>query len=437
MAKPPAQKIVTKKHLARQEKDRNLNRILLISLSAIVVLIVGVIVYGILDERVFKGNRVVAEIGAEKITVSEFQKEVRFARFLQIRQYNQIVSNPLLVQFYGQQLQSMQAELADPKITGKQVIDQMVSDAVVEAEAKKLGLTVTDEELDAAMQEAFGYFANGTPTIAPTGTPFATATLSAQQETWLPPTPTAAPTLTPAPETATPTSAPTNTPPPATPTAEGPTATAAPTETPFPTPTEITEAGSKTLLSEFLAEAKVSGYTEADLRAYVRRGLIREKVYNALTADLPKEEEKVWARHILVATEEEAKAVIDRLNKDEDFGALAAELSTDPGSKDNGGDLGWFGKGVMDPDFEAGTYALEIGQISQPVKSGFGYHVIQLLGRQVLPLTDSEMTTKKQNFYTEWLLKAKDDNGAKTYDLWQEVSPAEPAFTPAAQTSSN
>ncbi len=97
------------------------------------------------------------------------------------------------------------------------------------------------------------------------------------------------------------------------------------------------------------------------------------------------------ASHILIQVAEdadeaavaEAKAKIDalsdRLAQGEDFAELAKANSQDPGSADNGGDLGYFGKGVMDPAFEAATFALAPGQVSEPVRSGFGFHLIKLV----------------------------------------------------------
>lgn len=87
--------------------------------------------------------------------------------------------------------------------------------------------------------------------------------------------------------------------------------------------------------------------------------------------------EEVSARHILVETEEEAQAVIDRLNAGEDFVELAKEVSTGPSGKE-GGDLGYFVADRMVPEFSKAAFALEKGQISAPVKSDFGWHVIKV-----------------------------------------------------------
>ena len=367
MAKEPTPKITTKKHLARQEKERNQTRLLLGGLAAVFLLIIGVIIYGILDEQYFQANRVVAQVGDTKITAGEFQVETRFNRYLQIQQYEQLAGNPILAQFYGQQIQQLETNLSNPETIGKSTLDELINDAVIEQEAKARGITLTDAEVEAGMQEAFGYFANGTDTPEPTGTPFVTATYSPTQEAWIPPTlaPSATPTLDPAVPTVTPTlPLPT-----ATVTPTGPTPTPTATETPFPTPTEYTIEGFQGVKGDFLSRAESIGYTEAKLRNYIRRGLLRQKVYDAITADVPKEGEKVWARHILVQTEDEAKQVVDRLNQGEDFEKLAAELSTDTSNKDIGGDLGWFSKGAMVPEFETAAYALQIGEVSPAGKN--------------------------------------------------------------------
>ncbi len=84
------------------------------------------------------------------------------------------------------------------------------------------------------------------------------------------------------------------------------------------------------------------------------------------------------AAHILVADEKEAKEIKKQLDEGADFAKLAKEKSTDPGSKDKGGELGDFSNGVMDPDFEKAVKSLKAGEISSPVKTTYGYHIIKL-----------------------------------------------------------
>jgi peptidyl-prolyl cis-trans isomerase C len=101
-----------------------------------------------------------------------------------------------------------------------------------------------------------------------------------------------------------------------------------------------------------------------------------KKVYEDAAKQISGEQE-VHARHILVETEDEAKAIQDELKKGADFAELAKKKSKDPGASD-GGDLGFFTKEQMVPEFSAVAFALEPGKISDPVKSQFGWHIIKV-----------------------------------------------------------
>jgi peptidyl-prolyl cis-trans isomerase C len=96
------------------------------------------------------------------------------------------------------------------------------------------------------------------------------------------------------------------------------------------------------------------------------------------------------AAHILVATEAEAQAIVTELADGADFAAIARERSQDPGSGQNGGDLGWFGEGMMVAPFEAAVVALEPGAVSAPVETDFGWHVIRLNETRPLPIPTLE-----------------------------------------------
>lgn len=110
---------------------------------------------------------------------------------------------------------------------------------------------------------------------------------------------------------------------------------------------------------------------------------------------------KLKASHILVQEEKTAKEIKEKLNNGEEFAALAKQYSDDPGSKEKGGELGEFGPGEMDSKFEEAAYKLEIGQVSDPVKSSYGYHIIKLIEKGELKSFDQE----KENIRKE--LEAK------------------------------
>jgi foldase protein PrsA len=93
---------------------------------------------------------------------------------------------------------------------------------------------------------------------------------------------------------------------------------------------------------------------------------------------------QVRARHILVETEQEATEAYDRLVAGENFSDLAMELSVDPGSKSNGGDLGYFPRGMMVPEFEEAAFSMEVGEMSKPIESKFGYHIILVEDKQTV-----------------------------------------------------
>ncbi len=104
-----------------------------------------------------------------------------------------------------------------------------------------------------------------------------------------------------------------------------------------------------------------------------------KKTYDEAAA-AQKPETEVHARHILVATEDDAQAALKRLKAGEDFAKVAKEVSKDPGSE--GGDLGWFTKERMVPEFADAAFKLEPGQLSEPVKSQFGWHIIKVEGKR-------------------------------------------------------
>jgi peptidyl-prolyl cis-trans isomerase C len=126
-------------------------------------------------------------------------------------------------------------------------------------------------------------------------------------------------------------------------------------------------ARTKLLMESLLQVEAKSAVTDAAMR----------KVYDDATKEMGNEQE-VSARHILVETEDQAKAVLADLKKGGDFAVIAKEKSKDPGSKENGGELGFFGKDQMVPEFAEAAYKLEKGQLSEPVKTQFGWHVIRV-----------------------------------------------------------
>ncbi len=412
---------VTKKHKRVSKRIQRQQRLLVGAGAAVVLLVVLIIGYGVLSKTVLLERKPVAKVNGEVITVGEFQKRVRFQRatyILQIendiKQAQMFAQNPLFAGYFAQQLQSLTSKLSDAQGLGKEVLNNLIDEKLIIQEAKRRGITVTDAEVEKALQEAFGYYPNGTPTPTITPTVPPTSTLSPTQMALLPPT-------------ATPTAAPPTPTPKASPTA-GPTATA--TAVP-PTPTPYTEQAYKQNLQNYLKQIKdLAGISEKDLREILRARLYTQKLYQAITADVPREQEQVWARHILVKDEKTAKEVRQKLLNGASWDEIAKKYSQDPGSKNQGGDLGWFGRGQMVKEFENAAFSLKIGEISQPVKTQYGWHIIQVLGHEKRPLSESAYQRLQQQAYRNWLENARAKAKIETYDIWTKVVPTKPQLPP-------
>jgi peptidyl-prolyl cis-trans isomerase C len=151
---------------------------------------------------------------------------------------------------------------------------------------------------------------------------------------------------------------------------------------------KLAYARDKALLDEYLdQEAKKAVTPEAARKLY-------DETVKAITP-----EEEVRARHILVETEEDAKKAHARVKGGEDFGKVAEELSKDPGSKGEGGDLGFFSKDRMVEPFAEAAFKLSPGQISDPVKTQFGFHVIKVEEKRTKPVPTFDETREQIDTY--------------------------------------
>ncbi|UAL50213.1 MULTISPECIES: peptidylprolyl isomerase [Metabacillus] len=112
-----------------------------------------------------------------------------------------------------------------------------------------------------------------------------------------------------------------------------------------------------------------------------------------------KYKEEIKASHILVKDEKTAKEVQERLDKGEDFAQLASVYSTDPGSKDKGGDLGHFTKGNMVPEFDQVVFSLDVNHVSDPVKTEYGYHIIKVTDKKTNTFEDKKAEIEKELTY--------------------------------------
>jgi peptidyl-prolyl cis-trans isomerase C len=157
------------------------------------------------------------------------------------------------------------------------------------------------------------------------------------------------------------------------------------------------------------------------------------KVYEEAIKQMASEEE-VHARHILLPTEDEAKAVLAELKKGADFAALAKEKSKDPGGSE-GGDLGYFTKDQMVPEFSAVAFKLGKGELSEPVKSQFGWHIIKVEDKRTKPTPSFDQVKAQIDNYivhrAQAALVEKLRSGANIERLDQPAAPSS-SLNPAA-----
>lgn len=158
---------------------------------------------------------------------------------------------------------------------------------------------------------------------------------------------------------------------------------------------------------EYLASQNI---TEEYVRNSIRKSLIIDNLSKEVSksVSVPEEELRatynaikdsmysVRASHILIEDLEEAKKILERVKAGEDFNKLAVEYSIDPSAKDNRGDLGYFGAGVMVPEFEMAAFSLEPGEISNLVQTDYGYHIIKVEDKKVITFEEVRPQLEQQ-----------------------------------------
>ncbi len=397
--------MLTPKHIARADREQTLRNRILGGAGLTLLLVIGLLTYGWVQVNVIQPPQPVAIVNGQEISTGTFRDRVKLVQYNLQSQYSSLASilaavgdDPQARSTYQSQLNNVTQQLGNPLFVGSSVLDGLIQEVLVEQEAKRRGILVTEQDLDQAIEENFGF--SEQPAVLASASPSI-------------PSPTASEVS-------------------PTPSQSGPTPSA-----PSPTPgaavaTPYTRDLFERNYQAFLTNLGSFGVNESAVRSELQAQLYRERLGPTFEAGVPRVQEQVWARHILVAEETLAADLLEQARSGADWEVLAAENTTDEAGKANGGDLGWFARGRMVEPFEAAAFAGQVGDIVGPVQSDFGWHIIEILGHEDRELTDSDFRSAVALAFDAWLSKSREASEITIRDYWIERVPS-PPILPATQ----
>lgn len=163
----------------------------------------------------------------------------------------------------------------------------------------------------------------------------------------------------------------------------------------------IDDAGGRDKFDNYLKTTQLS---LDDLCTQIRASIFGEIMLTRVTASMPTKADQVHAAQILLSSQADATSVLAQVKAGKDFAALAKQYSKDEATRDNGGDLGWFPKGIWPPEFEAVAFQLQPGQVSDVVSTQLGFHIIKVLERdQARELSPELLQNARQQAFLAWL----------------------------------
>lgn len=352
----------SRRQLRRWNREKRVNRFLIGGVFGVIAIVGLILAFGYLRENVLRASETAAVVNGEAITLAQILERVK-PRAAALDQQ---------ARFYQAQGQAQAATQVTLQRSGlpDQVLDTMIEEKLVDAELARRGLSIGQAEIEEGLRKEIAEMeAMRNPTPSPTAVPAADASPS--------------PTFTP---------------------------TAGPTPTSTAVPTLATDAFD-TAYQGFLERANL---TDSAYRELKRAELARDKLREDIGKTVPRTEEMVHARHILVDNDDSLQQVRQKLAEGVPFDQVAKEHSTDPGSRDKGGDLGWFPRGQMNAPFEAAAFSQPIGAIGEPVTSPNGTHIIQVLERDANhELTADQIESRSATGYQSWYSGVRNGENVK------------------------
>lgn len=348
----------SKEELSRHQRAMRANRMLMIGMGIVALVVVSILGFGWWREYVARASEPVAYVAGRPIGIESYARRLDFHRKMteQQMQFMQMQlqvagSEESVASMYRQQIQQLQFALL---LLPDQTLDMMVEEELLRQEAARRGIQVAPDEVEEQIRKLFG----GQPEAVPAPSPEAAGATGDQ-----------------------------------------------PTAEPLPTVDAQAE------FTGFLTRYGISG---SMYRSMLEAQILEERLQAAIGSQVPTSGEQVRARHILVESEEQAKELLEKLKSGATFEALAREESQDAGSKEKGGDLGWFPRGMMVAEFETAAFELPLGQLSAPVQTFHGWHIIEVLEKEENRALDEEaLAGRKRMAFTDWMEEAKKGSDVK------------------------
>lgn len=370
----------TKKQAALGRKTARQNRIIWISMAALILVIVAVLAAGIITELVLKPASPVALVNGSKVRVDDYENLLTYRRYNQHSTIRNLQSSlqaldpndegkQFLISFYEQQLSQLQTKL---NTAPQDVLEEMIEDELIREKAKEAGLTVTAAEVEQTIISDLRQAVSPPPQTTITDT-------------------------------------------------QG-----------IPTPTPVPDEQLKEIYQNALQNM---GLTDKAFRKIVERGLWRQKVQELLASQVPTTGLVAHVELIQTDTKDEALAAQERIDNGEDFALVAQEVSTDTVSAADGGDLGWVAKDQLTyrygQEVDNAAFSADIGTVVL-VESGGKFYLVRVVERDENgPLPESVLGQKQASALNDWLsqrLSAPDVKIERLLDL--DNIPPDPFATP-------
>ncbi|MBN1887311.1 MAG: SurA N-terminal domain-containing protein [Thermoflexales bacterium] len=366
----------TRKQRSRAQREARQQRYLFIGLGAVLLVVVGLVIAGVVNAYVLEPRQPVARVNQVAISTLDFQKRVRYQHLNIVSQLNQLDQQRIQLQgddtlsFYvsqiEQQITQLETQLADPPTLGREVLDDMIDEELIRQEAARRGISIPTSEVDQYIEENFFNFYRVTPTPAPTNTPL--------------PTPSTLITQTPE-----------------------------PTWTPEPSPTPVSQAAFQEQYNNYLGSLSTqSGMNKDDLHRLVEMDILRQRLQDAFIAEVSPEVEQINLRYVLFETgaaEEVGRSLLsggmafDEFYTDVDSGSIISTTS---------GELGWIIVDELGEQFEQRiadqVVALPVSQTTGIITSTYGNSfAFQVVGRETRPLEEYQKQSRGQAAFENWL----------------------------------